>query len=59
VDAAAPYEELRAWLSARLVASQVVYEEFHALLVRAGNLACRTQPRCEQCAATAPAGGPG
>jgi endonuclease-3 related protein len=55
-DGAAPYEELRAWLEERLVDSQAVYEEFHALVVRAGNAFCKPTPRCAACAATAPPG---
>lgn len=35
-DPGLPYEELRVFLMERLVASQAVYEEFHALCVRAG-----------------------
>jgi len=54
VDGALPYEELRAWLHERLVDSQAVYEEFHALVVQAGKLACRREARCERCVATAP-----
>ncbi|HEX6883995.1 MAG TPA: endonuclease [Planctomycetota bacterium] len=55
-DGDAPYEEVRAWLEERLVDSQAVYEEFHALAVRAGNAFCKPTPRCEACVATAPAG---
>jgi len=54
-----PYETIRRWLSERLVASQPVYEEFHALCVRAGNACCRPTARCPQCPATAPIGGAG
>jgi endonuclease-3 related protein len=56
VDAGLPYEELRAWIEARLVDSQAVYEEFHALCVRAGYDHCKPTPRCGDCAATTPDG---
>ncbi len=36
LDAGLGYEEIRAWLEERLVDSQAVYEEFHALCVRVG-----------------------
>jgi endonuclease-3 related protein len=54
VDAEAPYEELRGWIEERLVPSQAVHEEFHALCVRVGYRHCKPAPRCEGCAATAP-----
>lgn len=49
------YEAIRAWLQERLVDSQFVYEEFHALCVRAGYEHCKPSPRCETCPATTPA----
>ena len=49
VEAGLPYEELRSWLMERLVASQPVYEEFHALFVRAGYDHCKPKARCEGC----------
>jgi endonuclease-3 related protein len=52
--AEAPYEELRAWLGERLVASQFVFEEFHALCVRAGYDNCKTSAVCATCPATTP-----
>jgi|RhiMethySRZTD1v2_1073278.scaffolds.fasta_scaffold45165_2 endonuclease-3 related protein len=54
VDAELPYETLRAWLEERLVPSQAVHEEAHALFVRAGYHHCKPTPRCDGCAATAP-----
>ena len=48
------YEEMRAWLQERLVPSQAVFEEFHALFERAGYGHCKPTPRCAGCAATAP-----
>jgi len=55
LDAELPYEEIRAWLEARLARSQFVYEEFHALFVRAGYGHCKPTPRCESCPASTPA----
>jgi endonuclease-3 related protein len=52
----APYEELRTWLEERLVPSQPVFEEFHALFVRAGHHHCRPTARCEGCPTLAPRG---
>jgi endonuclease-3 related protein len=49
-----PYEEIRAWLLERLVDSQPVREEFHALCVRAGYDHCKPTARCGTCPATAP-----
>jgi endonuclease-3 related protein len=48
------YEEVRGWLSERLVPSQAIHEEFHALCVRAGKDHCRRAPDCASCPATAP-----
>ena len=48
------YEAIRAWLEARLAPSQWVYEEFHALFVRAGYRGCKPRPACEACPATTP-----
>ena len=52
--AEAPYGVLRAWLMESLVDSQAVYEEFHALVVRAGYNHCKPRPRCETCPAPTP-----
>lgn len=49
-----PYDEIRGWLEERLVDAQYVYEEFHALCVRAGYAHCKPSPRCESCPATTP-----
>ena len=49
-----PYEGVRAWLEARLTPSQWVYEEFHALFVRAGYHNCKPAPACAGCPATTP-----
>ena len=56
LDAGLPYEEIRAWLEERLIASQAVYEEFHALCVRVGYDHCKPTPRCASCVATTPPG---
>jgi len=56
VDAEAPYESIRAWLTERLVPSQWILEEFHALIVRAGYDNCKPTARCETCPATTPNG---
>jgi len=56
LDAGLGYEEMRAWLEERLVASQAVYEEFHALCVRVGYDHCKPTPRCASCVATTPPG---
>ena len=53
-DGEAPYETLRGFAMERLVGSQAVYEEFHALCVRAGYDHCKPRPRCENCPATTP-----
>ncbi len=53
-DPELPYEEVRAWLEERLVRSQAVFEEFHALCVRAGYNHCKPVARCETCPATTP-----
>jgi endonuclease-3 related protein len=56
LDASAPYEEIRAWLNEQLVDSQFVFEELHALFVRAGYDNCKPTARCASCPATAPDG---
>jgi len=54
IEADAPYEVVRAWLSERLRAQQWILEEFHALFVRAGYHNCKKAARCDACPATAP-----
>ncbi len=54
LDPGLPYEDVRAWLHEKLAPSQPVFEEFHALFVRAGYEHCKPTPRCPGCAATAP-----
>ena len=53
-DADMPYEEIRRWLERRLMPDAFVYEEFHALLVRAGYHNCKPTPACATCPATTP-----
>ncbi len=55
----APYAELRAWLQERLARSQWIYEESHALFVRAGYDNCKPSPACAGCPATTPEPAPG
>ncbi|MDF1800441.1 MAG: endonuclease [Planctomycetota bacterium] len=52
--AKASYEELRAWLAARLAPDQLVREEFHALVVAAGYDNCKPTPNCATCPASDP-----
>lgn len=51
IAASAAYEAIREWLQERLLDSQLVYEEFHALFVRAGYDNCKPTARCESCPA--------
>ncbi len=45
-----PYDELRAYLEARLPRSARLYNEFHALIVHVGKTWCRRRvPRCVAC----------
>ena len=55
VDPELPYEEVRSWLLERLIDSQPVLEEFHALAVRVGYDFCKPVARCDGCPATTPA----
>jgi endonuclease III related protein len=50
-----PYEELRTWIGNRLRPEQFVFEEFHALCVRAGYHNCKPTAACASCPATEPA----
>ena len=43
------YEELRQLFMDHLPAEVPLYQEYHALLVRAGKEFCRPRPRCPQC----------
>lgn len=54
IPAGTPRGTLRDWLLARLLPSQVVMEEFHALCVRAGSAHCAPLARCAACPATTP-----
>ena len=55
VPADTPYEAVREWLRGALVDDPLVYEEFHALAVRAGTY-CKPTPDCESCPAPPPPG---
>lgn len=43
------YEELRSYFMDALEPDVAFYREFHALLVRTGNLYCRKKPLCDSC----------
>jgi endonuclease-3 related protein len=43
------YELIRTFCQANLPRSRPLYNEFHALLVRVGNLHCKPNPRCAGC----------
>ncbi|MDD5555940.1 MAG: endonuclease III domain-containing protein [bacterium] len=49
IRAGASYGEVRRFLEERVPARARLYNEFHALLVRAGKEFCRTRPRCDGC----------
>ncbi len=48
------YEELRRWFQERLEPEVAVYQEAHALFVRAGYDHCKPRAACETCPATTP-----
>ena len=43
------YEAIRVGFESALGPDPVLYNEYHALIVRHGKDACRTRPRCEDC----------
>lgn len=43
------YEALRAVFEANLPADDVLFKEYHGLIVLTGNRYCRATPRCEEC----------
>ncbi len=49
IDNDADYEMLQSHFASRLEPDVSLYNEFHALIVRLGNLHCRKTPRCEEC----------
>jgi endonuclease-3 related protein len=53
------YEPLRALIETELRADAVLYNEYHALIVRHAKAVCRSRPRCTLCVLrrTCPAGG--
>lgn len=56
----ADYHEIKDYFESGLEQDVPLYNEYHALLVRVGNLHCRKQPKCEGCplADLLPRGGP-
>ena len=49
IDENAGYDMLQSHFHRHLEPDVSVYNEFHALIVRIGNLHCRKTPRCEDC----------
>jgi endonuclease-3 related protein len=49
IDAEAGYEQLKELFESNLPADTRLFNEYHALLVRAGKEYCRPQARCEGC----------
>ena len=49
IEHEADYSTIQAHFQTHLEADAQLYNEFHALLVRIGNLYCRKKPRCEEC----------
>jgi len=49
IDERATYEEMRALFMDHLPEDVVLYNEFHALIVRTGYHYCKPLPRCEGC----------
>ena len=47
--ASARYDEVKAFLEARVPADLATYREYHALLVAHGKAFCRPRPRCHAC----------
>jgi len=45
----ADYEQLKYLFESNLLEDVPLYNEFHALIVRAGYLYCKPKPKCEQC----------
>jgi endonuclease-3 related protein len=49
IDESIEYDELRSYFMDVLEPDVPLFQEFHALLVRTGNLYCRRKPLCESC----------
>lgn len=49
IPEAISYEELRSFFMEALEPDVAMFQEFHALLVRAGYLYCRRKPSCDPC----------
>ncbi|HOR29415.1 MAG TPA: endonuclease III domain-containing protein [Candidatus Sumerlaeota bacterium] len=45
----ADYEQARAWFTTRLPHDAALFNDYHAQLVRIGNLYCKPRPRCAAC----------
>jgi endonuclease-3 related protein len=60
IDFGTDYHELQAHFESGLERDAVLYNEYHALLVRVGHLHCRKTPKCDGCplAELLPEGGP-
>jgi endonuclease-3 related protein len=60
IEPEADYHAIKAHFEERLEPDAVLYNEFHALIVRVGNEHCRKRPRCDACplAELLPEGGP-
>ena len=49
VDTAVEYETLRAKLESELPVDHVIYNEYHALLVKLATTSCKATPDCQSC----------
>ena len=49
IEAGADYEQVRQYFESNLPGDVKLFNEFHALLVRAGKEYCRPKPRCDGC----------
>lgn len=60
IDFGASYDEIKEYFESGLEKDAVLYNEYHALLVRVGHTHCRKTPKCEGCplAELLPDGGP-
>lgn len=49
IDETADYDQIKELFESALPAEIQLYNEYHALLVRCGNVYCRPRPLCEEC----------
>ncbi len=49
IEAGADYEQVRQYFESNLPADVKLFNEYHALFVRAGKEYCRPKPRCQGC----------